>query len=98
MAHRVSVELARGPMFCWLTTDHLCRVRACINPDHLESVTQRTNILRGDAPSAVVARTAICKAGHSIDRNQNRGRCRICQAARKREWYERQVAAARAGA
>lgn len=45
-AHRVSYELNVGPIPDGLTIDHLCRVRACVRPDHLEPVTQAENLRR----------------------------------------------------
>jgi hypothetical protein len=50
-AHRVTYELLVGPIPQGLILDHLpkCRVRCCVNPDHLEPVTHRTNTLRGEA-------------------------------------------------
>jgi len=50
-AHRVAYELLVGPIPAGLVIDHLCRNPACVNPDHLEPVTHRVNILRGHAPS-----------------------------------------------
>jgi len=47
-AHRVSYELLRGPLVEGLEIDHLCRNRACVNPDHLEQVTSQVNTLRRD--------------------------------------------------
>lgn len=46
-AHRAVFELYRGPIPADLQLDHLCRNRACVNPDHLEPVTQTTNVRRG---------------------------------------------------
>src|SRR6266496_2265386 len=46
-AHRFAYELLIGPIPDGLQIDHLCRVRHCVNPAHLEPVTQRENILRG---------------------------------------------------
>jgi hypothetical protein len=45
--HRLVYELLKGPIPAGLQLDHLCRVRACINPDHLEAVTCKQNIQRG---------------------------------------------------
>ena len=46
-AHRVAYELMYGPIPAGLTLDHLCRVTRCVNPLHLEAVTNRVNVLRG---------------------------------------------------
>jgi hypothetical protein len=46
-AHRVAYELFKGPILDGMVLDHLCRVRCCINPDHLQAVTLRENIRRG---------------------------------------------------
>jgi hypothetical protein len=47
-AHRYYYEQARGPIPANRQVDHLCRVRACVNPDHLELVAARENIRRGN--------------------------------------------------
>ncbi len=49
MAHRLSYEVHVGPIPDGLLLDHLCRVRCCVNPAHLEPVTHRENTLRGKA-------------------------------------------------
>ena len=49
-AHRVAYEYAKGPIAAGLQIDHLCRVKCCINPDHLEAVTPSINVLRGLVP------------------------------------------------
>ena len=62
--HRWLYGIAIGPVGDDLTMDHLCRVRACINPDHLEPVTNRENVLRGVGPTAQNARKTMCSHGH----------------------------------
>lgn len=74
-----------APMPPGLEPDHLCRVRACVNPWHLEPVTHRENILRGESPQALNARKTHCPQGHEYapenTRFQTRGGrlCRACQ-------------------
>jgi hypothetical protein len=46
--HRLTYEWAAGPIQQGLTIDHLCRVRNCVNPEHLEAVTQGENTSRGE--------------------------------------------------
>ena len=45
-AHRVSYALLVGPLVEGLEIDHLCRVRACVNPAHLDQVTHLVNMCR----------------------------------------------------
>ena len=47
-AHRVSWELAYGPVPSGMEIDHLCRTRGCVNPRHLEAIPHGANVLRGD--------------------------------------------------
>src|SRR3990167_11363030 len=51
-AHRLVYELLRGSIPKGVGLDHLCRVRACVNPSHLEPVDCRTNLLRGKTRAA----------------------------------------------
>jgi hypothetical protein len=66
VAHRWAYEDAIVPIPAGLQIDHLCRVRACVNPGHLEPVTQRENILRGVGYFAINAQKTHCKHGHEF--------------------------------
>lgn len=78
-AHRITYELLVGRVPEGLVLDHLCRVTACVNPDHLEPVTNRENILRGTGWSARHARATHCVEGHEFTHLKNgRRRCRLC--------------------
>ena len=63
LAHRISFEVHRGPVPRGLELDHLCRVRCCVNPAHLEPVTRSTNVRRGLGPSRQTSKTH-CPFGH----------------------------------
>jgi hypothetical protein len=88
MAHRIAYTLLRGDIPEGKQLDHLCRVRRCVNPNHLEPVTQRENILRGIAPTAVNARRTACTHGHDLTPDNTyttpdgRRQCRVCIKAR----------------
>jgi len=66
-SHRLAYELLRSPIPNGLHLDHLCRVRNCVNPDHLEPVTQKENNRRSEAICAKVVREGVCSRGHSMD-------------------------------
>lgn len=83
-AHRAAYELLVGPIPEGMQLDHLCRTRACVRPDHLEPVTQRENLLRGEGVTAAHARKTHCPKGHEYDAvHDGRRACRTC--ARERE-------------
>lgn len=85
--HRLVYSYFKGAIPAGLGLDHLCRVRCCVNPDHLEPVTQRVNVLRGVGISAIRARRTHCIYGHPlIDENLRVSRTnqRICVTCRDR--------------
>jgi hypothetical protein len=95
VAHRIMYELCNGPIPDGKHIDHLCRNRWCVNPQHLQAVTRRMNLLRGLHQNAVTHRLGVCLRGHEANeintyRRKSNGRrqCRIC--ARERRAAERQ--------
>lgn|SRR5882724_3004971 len=91
LAHRVTYQALRGIIPDGLEPDHLCRVGACINPWHLELVTHKINMLRGNGVGGENARKTHCINGHPFTpentyqypSRQHRA-CRICI----HEWEE----------
>jgi hypothetical protein len=83
--HRVAYLLFRGTIPEGMEPDHLCRNRRCINPWHLELVTKRENILRGEGLAAKNARKTHCKHGHLLQGDDvytnpitGKRACRVC--------------------
>jgi len=86
LAHRMAYWLWVGPIPDGLTIDHLCKNRACVNPAHLEAVTQSVNASRSDPPAT------HCPQGHEYTPENtytHRKRCKTCVRARQREAYAR---------
>lgn len=93
-AARFSYEMVAGPIPPGLQLDHLCRNRRCVNPAHLEPVTQRENILRGECMTAVNARKTHCLRGHPLSgenlSSYSRGRtCKACARGKALARYYR---------
>lgn len=65
-AHRWSYEFHIGPIPEGLPLDHLCRNPSCVNPDHLEPVSNHENTMRGIGPSAANAAKTVCDRGHEF--------------------------------
>jgi hypothetical protein len=88
-AHRVAYELLVGPVPDGFELDHLCRVKHCVNPAHLEPVTHRENMLRGEVPAARQAKQTKCSYGHPIanpadyylDKTGRKRQCKRCAKA-----------------
>lgn len=84
-AHRWLWLQVVGPIPDGLHLDHLCRVRHCVNPDHLEPVTLRENNLRGFSPINLNRLKTHCPQGHeyteaNIKWYQGRRYCKACKA------------------
>lgn len=93
LVHILSYQMLIGKVPCGMEIDHLCRVRHCLNPCHLEPVTHKENCLRGLSPLAQHARQRDCIRGHSLEEGytDSRGQrvCRLCRAINKaRYWRE----------
>lgn len=88
-AHRVSYELHKGPIPDGLQIDHLCRVKRCINPEHLEAVTPKENTNRGDGNF----KKTHCPQGHAYtDENTHKDKngkryCKACGSEKAKTKY-----------
>lgn len=95
--HRVVWELLKSKINEGLTLDHLCRVRDCVNPCHLEPVTMRVNTLRGNGPAAHNAIKSHCHKMHPFDFGNTymakggKRKCRECGREACRKLYARKM-------
>lgn len=96
--HRIEYENKYGPIPSGMVLDHLCRNRSCVNPEHLEIVSHRENILRGEGITAQNAKKTQCLRGHPFSGENLRTQfrkgkpervCKACQHLLKKAWRER---------
>ncbi len=103
LAHVYAYELLVGPAptndLKNIQRDHICKNKSCPNPEHLEQVTRRENILRGDSPTAKNARKELCEKGHEMLGIRKTGAqagtryCLVCNLERAQQVYEKKKAA-----
>jgi hypothetical protein len=100
LAHRAIYEMTCGPVPAGLDLDHLCRVRSCVNPAHLEPVTRQVNASRGIAGKVAAAKQLAkthCPQGHPYDGGNlylgpdGRRGCRACRSAQARAHIARKM-------
>lgn len=84
--HRAAYEIANGPIPSGLVIDHLCRVTACCNPEHLETVTVAENNRRAGPHR----RKSTCKNGHpnTPEHRSASRQCRQCHTEYMKTWRE----------
>lgn len=93
-AHRVAYTLIKGPIPDWLVLDHKCRITLCVNPDHLEAVTNKVNIRRGKVCRQ--ANDSTCANGHELNDSTKYTYpnglyyyCRLCRRESHKRWLFR---------
>jgi hypothetical protein len=100
-AHRFSYEFfTKRTIGFGLVIDHLCRNTKCVNPKHLEPVTNRENVLRGIAPAAKHAAKTHCEHGHILVGKNNKVRsrkgrawrvCRTCKNLTQQRYMKKKI-------
>jgi hypothetical protein len=102
MAHRLAYRIFRGEVSDSLVLDHLCGNRACVNPDHLEPVTQGENLRRAGSIARVVAlaktrgATPACAKGHPLSgdnlytypNNPTHRGCQTCMREYRKRYHQ----------
>lgn len=100
LAHRWAYEETRGPIPEGLVLDHLCMTKACVNPAHLEPVTQAVNIERNpNAINKTCAEVTHCPRGHEYNETNtrwtgNKRNCRTCGRIHTANYRARKAVAA----
>jgi hypothetical protein len=91
VAHRVIYIILGGHIPQDYTLDHLCRVRCCVNPAHLEPVTFAENVLRGMGPTAINGRKLYCNNGHLFNEDNThltKSGGRVCRVCEREEYWQ----------
>jgi len=89
LAHIFAYKTCIGVIPTGFQIDHLCRNTLCVNPRHLEAVTQRTNNLRSNSPTAINARKSECTKGHPLENSyiyRGKRHCRECHRRAQKEY------------
>lgn len=98
--HRFAYEALVGPIPEGMVMDHLCRVRHCVNPAHLEPVTPRENVVRG--VGSTIIRLRVCGNGHEMTAANTYVRPdtghEVCRRCKANDAYRSRTAAKRAAA
>lgn len=94
-AHRFSYQLWCGVITNKQHLDHICRNRKCVNPNHLEIVTQKENIMRGIGITSINSKKTHCKRGHLLNGDNlytydNQRKCKECRRMSWRKWKNAQ--------
>lgn len=99
VAHRWVYRMLVGEVPAGLDLDHLCRVRCCVNPAHIEPVSHRENILRGDTFGARNVTLTHCPSGHEYAGDNlllcadGARKCRACHRERELARHHRNATA-----
>lgn len=96
-AHRVIYQAVRGKLPQSVSLDHLCRNRACVNPEHMRCASNRENVLAGVGVTATNKRKTHCIRGHELSgkniESYSRFRsCRACHVIRQRQYVKKRRA------
>lgn len=98
-AHRVSYMVWKGKIPDGLTIDHLCKNPSCINPDHLEAVTLRENVLRSRRMTDNKSRKTHCINGHELTeentyiiKSHYARKCRTCARVYSHDYNQKHKA------
>lgn len=93
LAHRYAFFLKYGTLDPQKEIDHKCKVRRCVNPDHLEEVTSKVNVMRGDTIASRGAKKTHCDRGHPFDqentytKKNGTRQCKECGRENARRYY-----------